>query len=238
MTTIAAKFNTIQIPEWITSVFMALAAVVFAFLSFTGILPFAGIEAAGFVTGAMSVWWSAKNSVWGFPIGIANNIFYFIVFIDAGFYADMMLQVVYVGFALYGIYKWVWGSNRAPTPIRHINWQIGATFVGFVTIMTLVMHEVLIYFNGTAPFWDAFLTAMSLGAMMLMVLRYFENWFVWITADVFYIWLFWTRDLPLTSVLYVVFMLICFTALYYWTKELREQRRGKKLTVEAELKKV
>jgi nicotinamide riboside transporter PnuC len=86
MTTIAAKFNALQIPEWATSVMMTLAAAAFAFLSFTGTLPFSGIEAAGFVTGALSVWWSARNSVWGFPIGIANNIFYFVIFLDAGFY--------------------------------------------------------------------------------------------------------------------------------------------------------
>lgn len=196
MTTLVMKArNSIHLPEWVTTVVMAAAAILFAVLSATGKLPFSGIEAAGFVTGAFSVWWSAKNSVWGFPIGIANNIFYFILFLEAGFYADMMLQVVYVAFSLYGIYKWVWGNKHAPQPIRHINWKVGLGVAAFIGAATFGMHEVLLYFNGTAPFWDAFLTALSLGAMSLMVLRYFENWFIWITADIFYIWLFW-KDLP------------------------------------------
>lgn len=237
MTTIAMKARGLNIPEWLGTAAVAVAFTFFALLAWFDAVPFGVIEALGFATGAFSVWWSARNSVWGFPIGIANNVFYFIVFYDAKFYADMWLQVLYVGFALYGIYKWVWGRDKAPSPIRHITVKMGIALAAFVGVMTYVAHQVLMFYNGAAPFWDAFLTALSLAAMTLLVLRVYENWLIWITADIFYIWLFWTRDLPLTSLLYIVFMAECFYALRIWTRDLKTQK-DKPLTVAGELRKV
>lgn len=237
MTTNVLKVPSFHVPEWLLTATVALAFSVFALLAWMAVIPFGTIEALGFATGAFSVWWSARNSVWGFPIGILNNIFYFVVFYENAYYADMWLQVVYILFAIYGTYKWVWGNDKAPQPIRHITWKIAAIMAPLVAVMTYLAHDLLVYYNGAAPFWDAFLTALSLAAMTLLVLRVYENWIIWIVADVCYIALFWTRDLPLTSVLYVVFLATCVYALYNWTKELREQK-GKTLTAADEFRKV
>jgi nicotinamide riboside transporter PnuC len=43
-------------------------------------------EALGFVTGAACVYLVVKQSVWNFPLGIANNIFFLVLFDGAIFY--------------------------------------------------------------------------------------------------------------------------------------------------------
>ena len=57
-------------------------------------------EGLGFATGAVNVWLIVRENPWNWPIGLANNFFYFIVFWESRLYADMGLQSVF--FALGG----------------------------------------------------------------------------------------------------------------------------------------
>jgi nicotinamide mononucleotide transporter len=52
-----------------------------------------------------------------------------------------------------------------------------------------------------------------------------ENWYVWITADVIYIGLYLYKSLYLTSILYIIFLLMCLAGLRQWRRELREQEQ-------------
>ena len=61
----------------------------------------------GFVTGALCVWLLARENIWNWPIGIANNIFYIVVFLKSGLYGDSGLQVVYIVLAAYGWWTWL-----------------------------------------------------------------------------------------------------------------------------------
>src|SRR5262245_13253497 len=53
------------------------------------------LEAFSFVTGAVCVWLTVKQSIWNFPIGLLNVAAYFFVFARARLFADAGLQVVY-----------------------------------------------------------------------------------------------------------------------------------------------
>src|SRR6266581_1140586 len=68
------------------------------------------MELLGFVTGGVCVWLAARQNIWNWPIGIANNIFYLIVFWRSGLFADSGLQVFYFVIALYGWWKWARGG--------------------------------------------------------------------------------------------------------------------------------
>ena len=68
----------------------------------------------GFITGAVCVWLLARQNIWNWPIGIANNIFYIVVFLKSGLYGDSGLQVVYIALAAYG--WWLCFSHRPGIP--------------------------------------------------------------------------------------------------------------------------
>ena len=53
-------------------------------------------------------------------------------------------------------------------------------------------------------------------------LRPFENWFFWIAADVIYIPLYLSRHLPLTAVLYAVFLGMCLIGVRAWNRSLKK----------------
>src|ERR1039458_6344159 len=74
--------------------------------SLTNHLEFGITEVLGFVSGALCVWLTVKEDVWNFPISVANNIFFIVLFLQARLFADMGLQVVYIVLEVLGWYWW------------------------------------------------------------------------------------------------------------------------------------
>jgi nicotinamide riboside transporter PnuC len=81
--------------------------------SWRGWTAFGMIEALGFVTGAACVYLVVRQNVWNFPIGIANNIFFLILFVSAKLYGDAGLQLIYVALGFQGWYYWLYGGKTA-----------------------------------------------------------------------------------------------------------------------------
>jgi nicotinamide mononucleotide transporter len=72
--------------------------------------------------------------------------------------------------------------------------------------------------DSVVPFWDALTTALSLMATYGQCRKLIESWWLWIAADVVYIPLYAYKSLYLTSVLYVIFLLLCVSGLLSWRR--------------------
>jgi nicotinamide riboside transporter PnuC len=59
---------------------------------------------------------------------------------------------------------------------------------------------------------------------VLMTRKVIEHWLVWMAADVIYIWLYAERGLYLTSLLYVVFFVMCVAGWRDWLRDISHQR--------------
>ena len=187
-----------------------------------GMQPFTPVEALGFVTGGACVYLVVKENVWNFPVGIANCLFFLVLFTQARLYGDAALQVVYVALGVQGWHLWLrGGENRTPLRVERASVGLLAGVAAFVVAGTIALTFVFRAVNDAAPFLDAFTTALSLGAQYLLNRKAVENWLLWITADIVYIYLYFTRGLHLTAVLYFVFLCLCVAGLRGWLKALK-----------------
>ena len=184
-------------------------------------LPLDMTEAFGFATGAICVWLVTKGNIWNWPIGLANNIFFAVLFWRARLYADFGLQGIYLILGIYGWWAWLHGGEqRAPLPVSRTT---RAEWIGLPVIMiagTWGLRELLMHINGAAPFWDATTTVLCLCAQYLLSRKRIENWLFWIIADIIYVPLYISRGLPLTAILYAGFLLLCVVGWQRWRKEL------------------
>lgn len=178
-------------------------------------------EAWGFVTGGICVWLVVRQRMWNWPVGLANNVFFFVLFLQSRLFADMGLQVVYFGLGLYGWFNWLYGGeNRTHLRVSRttrLEWTI---LLLAIPLCTWALRALLIVVNGAAPFWDSLTTILSLAAQYLLCRKRFENWFFWIAADLIYVPLYFSRALPLTAVLYSVFLIMCIAGLSQWKRSL------------------
>ena len=182
-------------------------------------------EAWGFVTGGICVWLVVREHLWNWPIGLANNILFFVLFLRGRLYADMGLQVVYFGLGIYGWWQWLRGGEKhSALRISRASRAEWAVLLAAVPLGTLGLREILLAVNGAAPFWDALTTVLSLAAQYLLCRKRFENWWFWMAADIIYIPLYLSRHLPLTAALYAVFLVMCLAGVREWWRRWRAGR--------------
>jgi len=181
-----------------------------------------GAEILGFVTGAVSVALAVYESPWNWPVGIANNLFFLVLFWKAKLYADALLQIVYIVISIFGWWNWLWGGQGHSSLTISRTHMIGVFRLVVVTAASTVLLWSLLrrYTDSAVPFWDGITTALSLTAQYMLSKKLLENWFVWMTADVLYIGLYRYKGLYLTGVLYLLFLAMCVTGYYGWRKSL------------------
>ncbi len=75
-------------------------------------LPLDFTEALGFATGAVCVWLVTKGNIWNWAVGLANNLFFSVLFWKARLFADFGLQGVYLILGIYGWYEWLRGGEN------------------------------------------------------------------------------------------------------------------------------
>jgi len=189
-----------------------------------GWTPFSWLETVAVVTGAACVLLLVLRNIWNFPVGIVSCAAYLVFFAEGRLYADAGLQVVFIALGVHGWVAWARGRTDA-TPIRRVP-------LGELTVLTvafpavwLALTQLLEYFNGAAPVYDAFVTTLSIAAQWLLNRRYVESWLVWIAVDQVSVVLFWSRGMYPTAVLYSLFLVMCIAGFIEWRRSLGEVRR-------------
>ncbi|MFE0275847.1 nicotinamide riboside transporter PnuC [Streptomyces sp. NPDC058992] len=185
--------------------------------------PVSWTEVLGFGSGALCVWLVARQHIANWPVGIANNVLFVLLFTQAGLYADAGLQVVFITLAVYGWWTWTHGGGPGSDalPVRRTTrtewtWLIAAGVVGTVAL-TLLLDRAT---DSDVPFWDALTTALSLTATYGQCRKRLESWWLWIAADVVYVPLYAYKELYLTALLYIGFMTLCVLGLRHWSRDL------------------
>ncbi|PYC67637.1 nicotinamide riboside transporter PnuC [Streptomyces tateyamensis] len=179
-------------------------------------------ELLGFVTGAVGVWLCVRAQVWNFPIGIANNVFFLVLFWSARLYADAALQVVFLLLGAHGWFQWRWRDGEQGG--RRVIGRAGTAELlwpaALVVPATWLLTVLLTRAHDTAPFWDALTTALSLAAQWLLNAKRVQNWYFWVAADLVYVPLYVVKRLDLTALVYVVFLGMCLVGLRDWRRQL------------------
>ncbi len=186
-------------------------------------------ELLGFVTGAASVWLTVLARISNFPVGIANSVFFLVLFLSARLFADSSLQVVYIVLGFTGWWQWLHGGqDRTRLVAGRSGWPLLAACIAFAGLATWGLTAVLREAHDVAPFWDALTTSVSLAAQFLLNCKKIENWAFWIAADLVYVPLYLVKRLDLTALVYVLFLAMCFAGVRAWRSALRS---GKAVTI-------
>jgi len=186
-----------------------------------GVLGASPWEMLGAVTGFLSVWLMARQSVWGWPTGIVCVSAYAWVFGQSRLYANMALQFVFLALQAYGWYHWWKGTGAAhdALPVTRLSGRAAALWAVAGAAASLALGAFMAARTDASNPWpDATLTSYSLVAQWLQARKVFECWVVWILVDVGYVALFLVQRLDLTAVLYAVFLVLCVYALREWRR--------------------
>lgn len=174
-------------------------------------------QVLGFATGAVCVWLAGRRNVWNYPIGIANNVVLFLVFVGAGLYATATLQIVYLLMGVHGWWRWTRGAEQSRTfvvrtPRKAWPWLALAAVLGTVVLVWVLTS----FTDSQVAIADAATTAASLVAQYMLNRKWIENWFVWIGVDIAFVALSVVAGLWVIAALYLLFIGLCVIGHRSW----------------------
>jgi nicotinamide mononucleotide transporter len=198
--------------------------------------PVSYLEFWATVTGAVAVWFSMKENVWSWLIGILNVILAFIMFFQIQLYPDVFLQVFFFVTNIMGFYFWKYpkennsnAKNELKITVLNIN-QITLLLV-IVIISTALMgtfsknlHQFfpnLFSLPSAFPYLDSFTTVASIAATFLLIKKKIEAWWLWLIIDVISTYMYFVKGIKIYSILYFVFCGIALWAALEWRKTFR-----------------
>ncbi len=183
------------------------------------------VELLGAILGLFYIFFSIRQHILTWPVGLLTSIFYVIIFFRSGFYADMGLQVYYVVISIYGWYFWLKGkrpddSGKIPVKTcRKILW-IKLTAIT-VLIFFVILFILKNFTNSTVPVMDSMTTALSITATWMLARKYIEHWIIWIFVDFVSAGLYIYKNLWPTVILFIVYTVMAFLGYFEWKKDLK-----------------
>jgi nicotinamide mononucleotide transporter len=181
-----------------------------------------GWEIAGFAAGAVSVLLYVRQSVWAWPVGIANSACWLVLFWSSRLYLNAGLQVLYIALGVIGWYWWLRGRDgERDLPVTRTPRALGLGLLVLAVVATLGLWAVMVTIGDASPFLDATTSVVSLVAQYMLTRKLVENWWLWIGVDVVYLFMYSSQQLYLTAALQIGFIALCVAGVRRWRASLK-----------------
>jgi nicotinamide mononucleotide transporter len=185
------------------------------------------LELAGTVTTLLGIWLTTRRILACWPVVLAADIIYLIVFYRARLFSDALLQIFFVVFTLYGWWHW-WRGVRDEGEVRVVPLKLVNLLAGLTAgaLGSVLLGLLMARIGAALPHLDATLTSYSLVASWWQARKHTANWWLWIVVNVIYVGEYVYKSLLATAALYA---LLAGLAVLGW----RNWRRAAAATVEA-----
>jgi nicotinamide mononucleotide transporter len=166
-----------------------------------------------------------RQSLWCWAAAFASTAIYLVLMYQAQLYMESGLQIFYLGMAVYGWYRW--GHGPGPDhelPVTTWGGSQHARAVAAVLALSLVSGAALDAFSDAAlPYLDSFTTWGAIVTTWMVARKVLENWLYWFVIDAVSIYLYFSRGLYLTALLFAIYLVMIVFGFLAWRKDLRRQ---------------
>jgi nicotinamide mononucleotide transporter len=173
--------------------------------------------------GIASVWYSRKEDILVYPVGLISTVIYIFLSMKGHLYGEASVNVYYTIMSIYGWVLWA-RKNDAHEPVLHISFSSLKQWVqqvGFFGIFYIVIYACLTWLKKefapeAIPWADAFASATAYTGMWLMAKKKVESWYWWIATNIASVPLYFVKQYVFTSVFYVVLLIMAVWGLVVW----------------------
>lgn len=196
----------------------------------TGLRQTTLLEYIAVFSGIASVWFSKKENILVYPVGLVNTIIYVYLSFKYHLIGEAAVNFYYTVVSLYGWVLWA-RRDQQHHHILHITYATGREWRNhglFFATLYLVIYFALTYlkqvfYEGAIPWADAFASATAFTGMWLMARKKVESWYWWMATNIASIPLYFVKGLVFTSVYYVVLLMLAFAGLAEWKRKAKNK---------------
>ena len=166
-----------------------------------------------------------RQNIWCWLFAGLSTALYVVLFMDAKLYMESVLNLFYFGMAVYGFRFWLVHGRGTSGP-RVTRWPlpVHAAAILAILVLSLVTGFLLAKMTDAEfPYIDSMTTFAAFWTTFLVARKVLENWWYWLVIDVVSIWLYWSRGLELTALLFVAYVVMIPFGLVAWTRSMRDR---------------
>jgi nicotinamide mononucleotide transporter len=180
-------------------------------------------------TGIASVWFSRKENILVYPVGLVNTVIYVYISLNGSLVGEASVNLYYTIMSIYGWILWA-KINEQHEHVIHITFSDRRLWVyqlSFFAAFYIVIFVALTYLkksfaHGAIPWADAFASATAFTGMWLMAKKKVESWWWWIATNIASIPLYFVKHLVLTSVYYFILLVMAVFGLIEWVRRAKK----------------
>ena len=194
-----------------------------------GIKATGPIEYIAVFAGIISVWYSRKENILVYPIGLINTTFYVYLSFKMGLLGEASVNIYY---SIMSVYGWLMWSRKDAS--KHLVLHITASSkrewtqqLLFFAIFYVVIFVALTWLKkdfapGAIPWADALASASAYTGMWLMTKKKIESWIWWIITNIASIPLYFVKNYVFTSVYYIILLAMAIAGFIEWRKRYQQ----------------
>jgi len=178
------------------------------------------IEPAAVILAIAYLLLAVKQNISCWFAAFFSSLLYFFVMYSAGLYMEAGLQIFYCIMAVYGWTQWrVSLPNNKKFLVKTWNRNQHIKAISLIILLALTSGWALEKFtNAALPFIDSLTTWGAIVTTYMVAKRLLENWIYWFVIDTISVFLFYSRGLFLTSILFFVYLIIIYFGYKSWTE--------------------
>ena len=205
----------------------------FADQFFKDILATRWYEYLAVAAGIVSVWYSKKENVLVYPTGLINTIIYVYISFKGHLLGEASVNFYYTIMSIIGWYNWTRKDAQNNFVLRISassanDWYKQLIFfsVCYAVIFAALTYFKTLFFEGVIPWADALASAAAFTGMWLMTKKKIESWYWWMITNLMSIPLYAVKHYALTSVYYLILLIMAVAGLLEWKKRYKLQKNG------------
>lgn len=185
------------------------------------------IEFVAVLAGIVSVWFSRKENILVYPVGLVNTIFYIYLSIKGNLLGEASVNFYYSVMSIYGWILWSKKDKSSAAPVLLISfsnrkeWLQQLIFFGvfYVFIFSALSWLKQSFAPEAIPWADALASATAYTGMWLMARKKVESWIWWIATNIASIPLYFIKGYVFTSVQFLVLLILAIAGLISWQQK-------------------
>jgi nicotinamide mononucleotide transporter len=192
------------------------------------------LEYIAVFTGIASVWYSRKENILVYPVGLVNTIIYVYISVKGHLFGEASVNFYYTVMSIYGWILW----SKKDEQQHHVvvitasngkEWiqQSLFFFAFYVAIFYALSYIKNSFAPGAIPWADAFASASAYTGMWLMAKKKVESWIWWIVTEIASIPLYFVKGYVFTSVFYFILLIMAIAGLIEWQRRADEYKKQK-----------
>lgn len=150
-----------------------------------------------------------------------SAVLYVWVLFNARLYMESVLNAFYAAMAVYGFWQWQHGKGGGGLTVSR--WPIARHVLAASAIVALSLVTAFFlrrYTPAAMPFPDSLVTWGSVFATFLVARKVYENWHWWLLIDSVSMYLYCTRHLYATMLLFGLYLILIVIGMREWRRSL------------------